>query len=137
MRTALDSNVLSALWSEEPAARGIDTALSEARSRGGLVICAPVYCELLAYPHATRRFVQDFLRETSILVDFALDEEIWQRAATSFAAYADRRRKSGGRRPKRLLADFVIGAHALVAADRLMTLEARRYQNDFPSLQIV
>jgi predicted nucleic acid-binding protein len=137
LRTALDSNVLSALWSEEPAARGIDSALSKARSEGGLVICAPVYCELLAHPHATRPFVDEFLRETGILVDFALEEQIWQRAAAAFAAYAARRRRSGGGSPKRLLADFVIGAHALVAADCLMTLEARRYQSDFPSLQIV
>jgi predicted nucleic acid-binding protein len=137
LRTAVDSNILSALWSEEPTARGIASPLSKARSEGGLVVCAPVYCELLAHPHATRRFVQEFLRETGILVDFVLEEQVWQQAAGAFASYANRRRRSGGGNPKRLLADFVVGAHALVAADCLMTLEAGRYKSDFPALRII
>jgi len=36
-----------------------------------------------------------------------------------------------------LLVDFLIGAHALVQADRLMTLDAKRYQRDFPELKII
>lgn len=137
MRTALDTNVLSALWSDEPSARGVESVLFKARSEGGLVICAPVYCELLAYPSATRQFVQEFLAETGILVDFPLDEEVWQRAADSFVAYAKRRRRSRGGSPKRMLVDFVVAAHALLRADRLMTLDASRYRRDFPTLRIV
>ena len=136
MRTALDTNVLSALWSDEPSARGIESVLFKARSEGGLVICAPVYCELLAYPSATRQFVQEFLGETGILVDFLLDEEVWQRAADSFVTYAKRRRSRGGS-PKRMLVDFVVAAHALLRADRLMTLDASRYRQDFPKLHII
>ena len=86
MRTALDTNVLSALWSGEPSAREIESALFEARGEGGLVICAPVYCELLAYPSATRHFIQQFCRETGILLDFLLDEQVWERAAHAFVA---------------------------------------------------
>jgi hypothetical protein len=40
-------------------AREIESALFKARAEGGLVICAPVYCELLAYPSATRHFGTD------------------------------------------------------------------------------
>ena len=137
MRTALDTNVLSALWSGEPSARGIDSALFEARSEGGLVICAPVYCELLVYPSATQRFVREFLGETGIFVDFLLDEQVWQRAANAFVAYAERRRRSRGGSAKRMLVDFVIAAHALLRADRLMTLDASRYRRDFPKLHII
>jgi hypothetical protein len=137
LRTALDTNVLSALWSGEPSARGIDSALFEARSEGGLVICAPVYCELLVYPSATQRFVREFLGETGIFVDFLLDEQVWQRAANAFVAYAERRRRSRGGSAKRMLVDFVIAAHALLRADRLMTLDASRYRRDFPKLHII
>ena len=137
MRTALDTNVLSALWSDEPSARGIESILFKARSEGGLVICAPVYCELLAYPSATRQFVHEFLGGTGILVDFLLDEDVWQRAADSFVAYARRRRRSRGGSPKRMLVDFVVAAHALLRADRLLTLDASRYRQDFPKLHII
>jgi predicted nucleic acid-binding protein len=102
-----------------------------------LVICAPVYCELLAYPSATQAFVKEFLRETGISVEFLLDEQIWQTAANAFAAYAHRRRRSRGGSPKRMLVDFVVAAHALLRADQLMTLDASRYQPDFPKLKVV
>jgi predicted nucleic acid-binding protein len=111
--------------------------LFEARSEGGLVICAPVYCELLAYPSATPRFIKEFLGETGIFVDFLLDEQVWQRAANAFVGYAERRRRSRGGSAKRMLVDFVIAAHALLRADRLMTLDASRYRRDFPKLHII
>jgi|SRR5271157_658943 len=136
MRTALDTNVLSALWSDEPLASQIASSLGEARSQGGLVICAPVFAELLAHPSVTESFVEQFLRETSIAVDFDLEEDVWRQAAKSFAAYARRRRRSAGDSPKRLLVDFVIASHALLRADRLMTLDAKRYSQDFPRLRL-
>lgn len=137
MRTALDTNVLSALWSGEPSTQEIESQLFDARKRGGLVICAPVYCELLAHPSATRTFVDEFLDETGILVDFLLDEQVWRQAANAFVAYAQRRRRSRGGSPKRMLVDFVVASHAMLRADRLMTLDASRYKQDFPKLRTI
>ena len=74
MKTALDSNILSALWSNEPSALKIETDLKLARAQGGILICAPVYMEVMAHPLATRTFVQEFLDETGIQVEFDLDE---------------------------------------------------------------
>jgi bifunctional DNA-binding transcriptional regulator/antitoxin component of YhaV-PrlF toxin-antitoxin module len=49
--------------------RGIESILFDARSQGGLVICTPVYGDLLAYPSATQlmtlgasRYRPDFTR---------------------------------------------------------------------------
>lgn len=137
MRTAIDTNILSALWSGEAGAGRIATSLGEARVHGALVISAPVYVEALAHPSITPHAVQQFLRATGIAVDFDLGEAVWREAAAGFAAYAERRRRSSGDSPKRLLVDFVIAAHALLHADRLMTLDPRRYQRDFPNLRIV
>src|SRR5437879_1126516 len=137
MRTALDTDILSALWSGEPLASGIAADLAAAHAEGGLVVCAPVFAELLAHPSATPHFVEEFLAETGITVDFDLGEAVWRQSAKSFATYAERRRHSGGNSPKRLLVDFIIGAHALLRADRLMTLDAKRYSQDFPELRIV
>ena len=44
---------------------------------------------------------------------------------------------TGGGAAKRLLVDFIIAAHALLRADRLMTLDASRYARDFPRLCMV
>jgi predicted nucleic acid-binding protein len=111
--------------------------LGQAQAEGGLVIAAAVYAELLAHPRATRQFVDEFLISTRIVIDFDLGESVWRDAASRFAVYAERRRRSGGGSPKRLLVDFLIGAHAMLKADRLLTLDASRYWEDFPKLRVM
>src|SRR6266849_10499954 len=137
MRTAIDTNVLSALWSKEPHASQVARILGDARTEGGLVVGAPVYAELLAYPKATESFVNSFLADTGIMVDFELQQPVWLEAGRRFARYAKRRRRSAHQRPKRLLADFIIGSHALAQADRFMTLDPKRYKRDFPELKLI
>jgi len=134
MRTAIDTNVISALWSGEPASQGMAALLGRAKSEGGLVICAPVYVELLAHPKATRTFLEQFLAATHVVTDFLLDEAVWQEAG---AAYAQRRRRSKDGPSKRLLVDFIVGAHAISKADRLLTLDAARYRAAFPKLVMI
>jgi predicted nucleic acid-binding protein len=136
MRTALDSNILSCLWSNELSAERVQTELRSARSLGGIVICAPVYVELVAHPLVSIGFVDRFLAETAIAVEFDLDELVWRKTAEGFTAYVKRRRRSGGASPKRVLPDFIIAAHALLRADRLLTLDPARYRRDFPELQL-
>jgi predicted nucleic acid-binding protein len=135
MRTALDTNVLSALWSVEPLSAAVSDALEDAAAAGGLVICAVVYAELLAHPKASPDFVDGFLAATDIAIDFTLGEPVWREVAARFSKYAVRRRTSRGGSAKRLVADFMVGAHALIRADRLLTLDRSRYARDFPELE--
>jgi predicted nucleic acid-binding protein len=137
MRTALDTNIVSPVWSGAPTAGAMVARLSKVRAEGALVVSAPVFVELSAVPGLTVPQVRKALAEMSIVIDFDMGEDVWQLAATSFAAYAIRRRGSGGDSPKRLLPDFVIAAHASLRADRLMTLDASRYGTDFPQLRLV
>lgn len=102
-----------------------------------MVVCPPVYVELFAHPLVSPGFVDKFLAETAIAVEFDLDEPVWRRAAEGFAAYAQRRRLSAGTSPRRMLPDFIIAAHALFRADRLLTLDPTRYRQDFPQLRIL
>ncbi|HHO56633.1 MAG TPA: PIN domain-containing protein [Trueperaceae bacterium] len=136
MRTAIDTNIISALWSSEPASNDIAKKLFDAKKRGALVIAAPVYAELFAYPNANREFIERFLRDSQIEVDFVLSETVWLKAAESFADYSKRRRKSKAGQAKRLLVDFIIGSHALYEANQLMTLDKNRYLTGFPDLKI-
>ncbi|MGA9508577.1 MAG: type II toxin-antitoxin system VapC family toxin [Candidatus Sulfotelmatobacter sp.] len=137
MRTALDTNILSLFWSGATSAATIAVQLSAARAEGALAVSAPVFAELSAIPAVDAHLVEKLLREMNVTIDFDLGEDVWRLAATSFAAYSTRRRRSGGGSPKRLLADFVIAAHALLLADRLMTRDASRYEQDFPDLRLI
>lgn len=137
MRTAIDTNVLSALWSREQLAAEVAKKLGDAKIEGGLVIGAPVYVELLVHPKATEAFVSNFISETGIVLDFELDQQVWLEAGRRFARYAKRRRRSAPEGPKRLLADFIIGSNALAKADRLMTLDPNRYERGYPDLKLI
>jgi predicted nucleic acid-binding protein len=85
----------------------------------------------------TEEFLGQFLSDADVVVDFELDEQVWLEAGRRYARYAKRRRRSGQEQPRRLLADFLIGAHALLTADRLITLDKGRYERDFPELKLV
>jgi len=134
MRTAIDSNVFSSIWSWEPSAEKMAEKLDEAKSDGALLISPFVFAELLAYPGTSLHYVQEFLDTTGVMVDYELDRRIWSESGLRYARYADRRRRSAHESPRRLLADFLIGAHALVQADRLLTLDPEAYQRDFPEI---
>ena len=129
--------MISALWTGEPSKAHCRKGLEDAKRRGNLLICAPVYCELHACPAVTPELIRRFLDETRIISDFGIRQEMWQEAAVRFTRYAERRRKSGGGSPKRFVVDFIVGSHAMLAADCLFTLDRDRYQRDFPELRLI
>src|SRR5258708_16207364 len=101
MRTAIDTNVLSALWSKEPLASDIAKTLGNAKTEGGLVVGAPVYAELLAYPKATESFVNSFLADTGIDVDFEFQQRVWLEPARRFSRHAKLPPKTAQHNPRR------------------------------------
>jgi predicted nucleic acid-binding protein len=137
MTTAIDTNIIVALWQDDPAVSlAVESALEAAFRRGALVIAAPVFAELIATPGRTESFVSSFLNETGIAVDWNLDEAVWRAAGRAFQAYAERRRSEANFGPRRLLADFLIGAHAEIRGYRLLSLDERVYGVAFPKLKI-
>ncbi len=101
------------------------------------MVCGAVYAELLAHPKVTVELVDRFLAKTEAEVDFDADESIWKLAGNRFSHYARRRRESAGSHPRRLLVDFVVGAHCLLRANRLVTLDAADYALAFPELRLM
>ena len=81
--------------------------------------------------------VRGFLESVGVAVDLKIEERVWAIAGLRYARYAARRRKATGEGPRRILADFLIGAHALVQADRLLTLDPGRYKLDFPEIELL
>jgi hypothetical protein len=135
--TALDTNILVDLLSRAETAerRRAAQVLSEAAKRGPLAICAVVYAELGAHPRATPAEVDRMLDELRIRIDWSLSESIWRMSGLKFREYANRRRSSATE-PRRLIADFIIGAHAS-ATGALATRDATFYRRTFPGLTIV
>ena len=138
MTTAIDSNVLIGLWNEDDSLNtAARSALDAALVRGRLIIAAPVFAELLAAPSRTEAFLDSFCKDTGVAVDWSLNETVWRTAGRAFQQYAVRRRKQRGSGPRRILADFLIGAHALHNGFRLLTLDDRLYRAAFPRLVIL
>src|ERR1035441_7610578 len=126
MTTAIDTNVIIALWDRSVSlSSSAQTALEAAFGRGGLVVAAPVLAELLAAPGRTEAFVDAFLEDTGISVEWHLDEMTWRAAGRPFQRYAERRRKQRESGTRRILADFLIGAHAKTRGYRLRSEERR------------
>jgi predicted nucleic acid-binding protein len=132
--TSLDSNIVIALWSKDDALNAeAARALEAASARGALTICSPVYIEVRSFSGRSEDKVDDFLSRAAIRVEWELEESIWREAARAGHAYGVRR-ESHGKLPRRVAADFVIGAHAMVRNYPLLTLDRRGFRAAFPAL---
>ncbi|MGD0514574.1 MAG: PIN domain-containing protein [Terriglobales bacterium] len=138
MTTVVDSNVIVALWDRDDNLNAAaQAALDAGLNRGRLVVPAPVFSELMALPGRTESFLDAFFQDTGVLVDWALDERVWRVAGRAFQTYAGRRRKQRGPEPRRILADFLIGAYAESSGFPLLTLDQGLYRAGFPELKIM
>jgi len=135
--TVVDTNVVAALWDAyEVANRAARTALDDALDRGGLIVPAPVFAELMAFPGRTEAFLNTFFRDTGITVDWHVSEGVWRAAGHAFGVYSARRLRPSGSVPRRILADFLSGAYAERNGYQLLTLDRGIYRSAFPKLKL-
>ena len=138
MTTSIDSNVIAALWNNEDPFNAVAVEkLSQAGMQGKLVVPGPVYAELLGGPLRDEAALDLFFAETGIAIDWTLGEEIWREAGRVYRAYVQRRSRSGGQLSRRILTDFLIGAHAVVRGYTLLTFDQRLYAAEFPTLTVL
>ena len=138
--TALDTNVLVTLLlaDSEVDVKRAQTALEAASALGEVFVSPVVYAELLAAPLRDEAFLEVFLKDTRIRVDARFTRAMWRSAGLAFGAYARRRRaQPGDPGPRRILADFLIGAHATELRTRLLTFDNGVYKAAFPELELV
>ena len=131
MITAVDTAVLLDVLVADPRhADRSEELLLKAFHDGSLIISLTVYAELV--PQARDRGELDrWLNHVGIQVlPFTADHGYT--AGTAHAAY----RTAGGKRD-RILADFLIGAHAFHEADRLLTRDRGFYRRYFSGLAIL
>src|SRR5437016_10838012 len=105
MTTAIDTNVIVALWNKDETQNlTAKKALGESQMGGALVICGAVYAELMAAPGRSETFVDHFCEEAGIAVEWEIGEKAWRAAGTAFQGYATRRSKRKRPEQRRLLA---------------------------------
>ena len=138
MTISIDSNVISALWNnDDPLNAVAGSILDNLIAQEKLVVSGPVFSELMAGPLKDEASLNVFFADTGIDVDWTMDEEIWRVAGRAYSGYSQRRIRSGGTPPRRILADFLIGAHALVRGYSLLTIDYRHYAAAFPTLPTI
>ena len=131
MISAIDTSVLLDVITDDPArAETSQKLLERAYDEGILVISDVTYAEL-APQFDARQDLDAVLERFEIeLVDGGAD--VAHLAGRKWAEY-----KKGAAGPARFLADFMIGAHAQLRADRLLTRDRGFYRSYFPELRLL
>jgi len=131
MICAVDTNVILDVLADDPefGARS-ERLLAVALDNGSLAICELVYAEL-APQFDTREALDSALAAMGARVVEGGVEVAWD-AGRRMAEYST----AGGTR-QRLLADFYIGAHAVLRAEALLTRDRGFYATYFPELKLI
>lgn len=129
MLTAVDSSVLLDVLLDDPQhASGSEAALRRAATEGSLVVCETVLAEVAPVMGAEE--VEQFLADWGLrFVPSSRGSAL--AAGAMFRTYLER----GGKRG-RIIADFLIAAHAQAHADRLMARDRGFYRDYFRRLKL-
>ncbi len=155
MITAVDTNILlDILIPNTKYASASKRLLDEALAQGALVISEVVYAELASlFP--TPRELEKFLTDTQIQLEHSSPQAL-QQAGEAWKAYVRARSyllhcSQCGKAQRfhcsscgeliavrqHILSDFLIGAHALLHADQLLTRDLGYYKRYFKALKVV
>ncbi len=132
MITAIDSNILIDVIGQhsrftDPSIRALD----QARQEGALIISPIVVAEIAGH-FSSLKHQEKCLREMGLrLLDLTMADAYL--AGQAYIAY-----RSRSKDPKpRMLADFLVGAHAAHQSDRLMTRDRGYYRTYFTKLKLI
>lgn len=131
MITAVDSNVLLDIFTAD-GRFGISSrrAISDALGEGTVMACDVVWAEV-GGAFSSIDLANDAMTALDVRFD-ALDPEVAIAAGTVW-----RRHRSEGGERDRLMADFLIGTHAWMRAERFVTRDRGFYRRYFERLRII
>ncbi len=131
MITALDTNILIDVFSNDPTfGTASAKAIRDCIREGALVICEIVLAET-ATVFSEKTILEDALNTLPISFS-SMTEESSLYAAEIWRSY----RNAGGLR-KRMVADFLVAAHATCQCDRLLSRDRGFYRTHFSDLTLI
>lgn len=132
MITAIDTNILVDILEPDPVFGPLSKKmLSKCINEGSIVACDVVWSEIATVYYKNFNKLLESLK--SINLEYSpLNKDSSLKAAEYWHKY----RTKGGKR-ERIVADFLIGGHALIQADRLLTRDRGFYRKYFKGLAVI
>lgn len=127
---AIDSSVLIDLLADSPLAQSSEACLRKSLSVGPVVVCDVVLAEVCT---ALRNGSEALAGMEEMGIRFSAMEA---KSALRAGEMQRRYRQRGGRR-QRTVPDFLIGAHALLQCDGLITRDSGFYRDYFKGLRLI
>ena len=131
---SVDSNIIFSAFDKNDSNHHRAVALiSKHAVIEGLVISPVVFAELSA--SSVRTQLLQFLEDCKIEIFWDTPDTTWSRAGMAYGDYAKKR--LGGVLPRRIFANFLIGAHAEHHNLKIMTFDTTVYTAVFPQLVLI
>jgi len=130
---AADVDVLTQWLTDSLRADAVETSLRQCLGNGKVVVCDPALTRLCADLRGGAD-VLAALEETGIHYS-ALEAKSALRAGEMLRRHRQRNKNGAG--SMRLITDFMIGAHALMQCDGLLTFDPMFYRDYFKGLKLI
>ncbi len=127
---AVDSSVLIEILIGAPQAEAAESALRGALALGPVVICDVVVAEVCSSLHDGDQSMQ-------VLEDMGISFAAVERKAAIRAGEMQRRYRARAGTLMRTVPDFIVGAHALLQCNALITRDADFYRDYFKGLKVI
>jgi predicted nucleic acid-binding protein len=127
---AIDSSVLVDLLADGPQADAAEACLRQCLSTGPVVVCDVALAEVCSA-------LRDGSEALSVLEEMSIRFNALEAKSALRAGEMQRRYRQRGGARSRAVPDFLIGAHALLQCDGLITRDDSFYRDYFKGLKLI